>query len=378
MSVLISIIVPVFNCGDTIENCINSLTGQTLENIEIICSDDGSQDSSLSIINDLAGKDSRIKVISAERNMGTLMARKKAVELASGEYIMFCDGDDWYEPNACEELYASAREKDLDVLMYEVKAVNSETEENYARHKWMQNGFRVKEECIRHEHAIPQINRINGLNNKIIRADVCRKAYSCTKNIYMTNAEDTYACWLIHFFSDSFETINKTYYNYDYTKGGTGINSRTLEQFERFASCMSTYETLTRQFLIDNCASDDIMNRFEEDAEIKRTFCIKEWRRTICNEDAAEALEILMKYFTKEEVLRILHSRLNYVEQTRDHIVLKNDRSEETLKKAKTALETAEENIEKLKKTNEELRNELAQTGDELVKTGDELVKTED
>lgn len=100
----VSIIVPVYNAEKTLKECVNSLIKQTYSNIEIILVNDGSKDNSLKICKEFAEKDSRIIVID-KLNGGVSSARNAGLDIASGEYVMFCDSDDWVNIHWCEELY---------------------------------------------------------------------------------------------------------------------------------------------------------------------------------------------------------------------------------------------------------------------------------
>ena len=109
---LISIIVPVYNAEKYLNRCIDSVLNQTYKNIELILINDGSTDNSLNICQDYANKDNRIKVITQE-NSGVAVARNKGIEVATGEYIMFLDSDDWYDDNYVLHLYKSIDNADL-------------------------------------------------------------------------------------------------------------------------------------------------------------------------------------------------------------------------------------------------------------------------
>ena len=98
---VISIIVPVYNVAPFLSRCLDSLVGQTYENLEIICVDDGSTDGSAAILDACAAKDSRIKVIHQE-NAGVSVARNRGLDAATGEFVTFVDADDWLEPDADE------------------------------------------------------------------------------------------------------------------------------------------------------------------------------------------------------------------------------------------------------------------------------------
>ncbi|MCK9152240.1 glycosyltransferase family 2 protein [Methanobacterium alcaliphilum] len=123
--ILVSIIIPVFNTEDYLEECLDSLINQTLKNIEIICINDGSTDNSLNILKDYAARDNRIKIID-KKNEGQSVARNRGVKEAKGEYIAFVDSDDYINLNAYELLYDFAKKHDHDMVLCDVIRFNSE------------------------------------------------------------------------------------------------------------------------------------------------------------------------------------------------------------------------------------------------------------
>lgn len=111
----VSIIVPTYNVEKYLVECMESIVNQTLQDIEIICVDDGSTDNSGKILDEYAVKDSRIKVIHKE-NGGYGKAMNVGLENATGEYIGIVEPDDYVELNMYEELYKIAHEKNLDLI----------------------------------------------------------------------------------------------------------------------------------------------------------------------------------------------------------------------------------------------------------------------
>ena len=96
----ISVIVPVYNVEPWLRECLESvLLHQDLDDIEVICIDDGSTDASLQILNEFAEKDSRVKVYT-QSNSGLSATRNRGIELSSGEYILFFDNDDMIAENS--------------------------------------------------------------------------------------------------------------------------------------------------------------------------------------------------------------------------------------------------------------------------------------
>lgn len=114
---LLSIIVPVYNSGKYLRQCLESILHQSFKNFEVLVVNDGSTDNSPQIISEIAGKDSRVRVINNSApsgNPGT--PRNQALDLVQGAYIGFVDSDDWIEPHYYEALMATAQEKAADIV----------------------------------------------------------------------------------------------------------------------------------------------------------------------------------------------------------------------------------------------------------------------
>ena len=111
----VSVIVPVYNVEKYLAECMDSVTGQTLQDIEIICVNDGSTDSSPDILKKYKEQDERIVLIDRE-NRGYGYTMNEAIGQASGEYIGIVEADDYVSLKMYEELYCKAREYDLDFI----------------------------------------------------------------------------------------------------------------------------------------------------------------------------------------------------------------------------------------------------------------------
>ncbi len=127
--ILISIIIPVYQAEKTIVRCLKSIVSNNAE-IEIICVDDGSEDNSLIILNELAKNDSRIKVIHQD-NAGAAAARNKGLDFAKGKYIMFCDSDDSYLPNTIDSIVDDICTYKTDYIVFRLKTVKMDGEVVY-------------------------------------------------------------------------------------------------------------------------------------------------------------------------------------------------------------------------------------------------------
>ncbi|MDO4379184.1 MAG: glycosyltransferase family 2 protein, partial [Erysipelotrichia bacterium] len=120
---LVSIIIPVYNTVEYLEECINSVLGQTYKNIELWLIDDGSTDGSEILCDDFVRIDDRVKVIHKE-NEGQGVARNVALDRCSGKYVSFVDSDDIIKPNMIESMVNAIKENNADIALCGI-AVNN-------------------------------------------------------------------------------------------------------------------------------------------------------------------------------------------------------------------------------------------------------------
>lgn len=122
---LISVIVPVYNVEPYINKCIDSILSQTYKNLEVILVDDGSPDNCPKICDDYASIDNRVKVIH-KKNAGLSIARNNALDICTGEYISFVDGDDWIEENLFEIAIGKMQEYAVDIVSFSANIVEND------------------------------------------------------------------------------------------------------------------------------------------------------------------------------------------------------------------------------------------------------------
>ena len=113
MDPLVSIIVPVYNVKPYLNRCVNSLLGQSYQNMELLLVDDGSTDGSETLCDEYAAQDVRVRVLH-KKNGGLSDARNAGVDAAKGEYLSFVDGDDWVSPYYIENLYRALEQAGAD------------------------------------------------------------------------------------------------------------------------------------------------------------------------------------------------------------------------------------------------------------------------
>ena len=111
----ISVLIPAYNVQDYVRQCLDSVISQTLKNVEVICIDDGSKDSTLKILREYEAKYKNI-IVYNQRNIGVGKTRNKAIGYARGEFVIFLDPDDWYPENdVLESLYCAAKRNNVKI-----------------------------------------------------------------------------------------------------------------------------------------------------------------------------------------------------------------------------------------------------------------------
>jgi glycosyltransferase involved in cell wall biosynthesis len=125
---LISIVIPVYNVEKYLRECLDSVVNQTMREIQIICVNDGSTDSSPAILEEYAQKDGRIEVIHKE-NGGLSSARNAAYPYLKGEYSLFVDSDDWIDLTLCEKVFRKTCETDAEIILFSYTSVGGGTKD---------------------------------------------------------------------------------------------------------------------------------------------------------------------------------------------------------------------------------------------------------
>ena len=126
----VTVLVAVYNAADFLPRCLDSLTGQSLKDIQVVCIDDGSTDGSLQVLNGYALRDRRIEVIHLEENGGQAHARNVGLVQARGRIVCMVDADDWLSADALE-LMSAAFDDDTDSVLFDVVRVSGGSEQPY-------------------------------------------------------------------------------------------------------------------------------------------------------------------------------------------------------------------------------------------------------
>lgn len=246
---VISVIVTAYNIADYIERGVNSIRGQTYQNLEIIVVDDGSVDGTGEICDRLAAKDGRVRVIHKE-NGGPGQARNVGIAQARGSYIGFVDGDDWIDTDMYEKMLGALREQDADLAVCRYRQVHkTHTEDASADRAVLFEGQEVLQYYVQEteEYAIQ-----NAAWNKLYRKQILQGIAFPAGKWY----ED------IMFVTTALGQVNRciyldrAYYNYIIDREGsimnTQINPRTFtDQIPAYYEKTEFLKKLGRQDLAD-------------------------------------------------------------------------------------------------------------------------------
>ena len=236
----ISIIMPVYNMSQYLDEVLESWCSQTFPYIQIICVDDASTDDSLDLLKKWAKKDSRILLHHFDKNVSAWAARKWGICHSHSKYIMFADADDTIVSTACEELYREMEHNPVDILHFNATIVNAANLPD-ARIQSMErfaapyHGFLKGDEVFR---ACFQEEKYRfTLWNKIFRAELCKQAVEGTPDYYLPKAQDALLYWAVALHAASYRGLpKKKLYNYYFGRGATGHNYLNIAQFTRYCT----------------------------------------------------------------------------------------------------------------------------------------------
>ncbi len=140
MRTAISVILPVYNQERYLKQCLDSVMDQTFRDIEILCVDDGSTDTTPKILADYAGKDTRIRLFQ-QPHRGAGAARNLGLSMANGDFLVFWDSDDWFETEALESMYLKIIRQHADICVCGVRKYDDQTSCSQPAYSYLRTGY---------------------------------------------------------------------------------------------------------------------------------------------------------------------------------------------------------------------------------------------
>lgn len=228
----VSVIVPVYNSQEYIYECVNSLLCQTLEDIEIILVNDGSTDSSPSILDNFAKKDKRIKVIH-QTNKKQGGARNSGIKIAKGEYITFVDSDDWVDKYFLEKLYKKAIQSKSDIVMCDYYRAKSFLKFKKVKKSRIDNIF-LQNDHINLKTSSLQPSRKSSFCmavcwNKLFKNELAKKYLKFPEGIFF---EDSPPVFLALAMAKKISVVNEKLYFYRISNLSSTTHSKDERRFD--------------------------------------------------------------------------------------------------------------------------------------------------
>ncbi|WP_314815415.1 glycosyltransferase family 2 protein [Hoylesella nanceiensis] len=222
MSVAISIIVPIYKAEKTLRRALDSILAQTFTNYELILVNDGSPDNCPAICEEYAAKDPRIKLIN-KKNEGASSARNTGLEIATGDYTLFLDSDDYVDAEGLDKLYATSINENADITICDFYH-----EDEYTR-KYIQQ---KPTSCQPSQVLKDLFHHIGGFMwNKLIRRSLYKKlGISYPKNISMYEDQYVIAQFLMHNIKIAYCPVAFYHYMYNSNSLSRNYNDKTYEK----------------------------------------------------------------------------------------------------------------------------------------------------
>ena len=253
----ISVVVPVYNVEKYLRECLDSLANQTFEDFEVICVNDGSDDSSPDILEEYASEDERFKIVSQE-NKGLSGARNTGMNYIKGRYLLFLDSDDWLELNALELLYNHANALNSEMVIFPYRYFNQETKQYEENDFTKLNMFdsSVDNKNFNYKNIPETVFRIPHESIKLYDVKTLKKL--AVKFPEGLNYEDAYFFYKIFFKLNKVSIIRTQIYNYRIRNDSictTGTEKsfdifKILTSIENFLKEDEIYESFKDEFIL--------------------------------------------------------------------------------------------------------------------------------
>lgn len=244
----VSVIIPVYNVEQYLRECLDSIVNQTLKEIEIICIDDGSTDSSLDILKEYATKDKRITIIT-QNNLYAGVARNAGLTVAKGEYLSFLDSDDFFELTLFEETYNIAQKEKSEIVFYKYtyyddKSKTKERETGISKKYTSKQIYTTKTKKLKND-----LFRICDHTpwNKLINRELVTKEKIYFQSLKSSN--DTYFAFLVLACSKKISLYYKSLLYYRYDREGSLVKSRDKFPFGFYYAYTGLHHTLEEKNL---------------------------------------------------------------------------------------------------------------------------------
>lgn len=296
---ILSVLIPVYNVEPYLRDCLDSVVRQSMKELEIICVDDGSTDGSFQILKEYAQKDPRVKVIHKEKNEGLLLARKTAVNAASGAYFLFVDSDDYIGPDLCAFAEEITRTESADIIQFGAAVCDSS--HDAAKAAWLKHRITPAPKTLASGEILREayVNRsyTTTLWGKLYKSDLCKKAYQALPDVYCYAGEDIFTYFYLAYYAQSYKGIpTRAYYTYRHGLGITNAEIMSLEKFEMYCN-MSKLVKFIHDNLIQESEDSNLWDSYRALTRRVSEDCCRIYASRIRPEDKEDAWKLLVAYW---------------------------------------------------------------------------------
>ena len=244
----ISVVIPVYNAERTLSPCLDSILKQTFNDFEVICVDDGSTDESPNLLNDYSSEDGRIRVIK-QSNQFAGTARNTGMSAAIGDYVIFLDSDDFFEPNLLEDTYSRAEETNAQIVMFGARHYDESTTLFYET-PWYLKTNCIADKPVFNRHDVPDDILTITLPvpwTKLYRTDFVKR--EGLRYLPLRNTEDSYFTLVSVAIADRIAWINKPLVNYRVGNSASSQNNLSDAPCCFIEAYRAIYDELNRRGL---------------------------------------------------------------------------------------------------------------------------------
>ena len=291
---LISVIIPVYNVENYLRQCLDSIINQTLNDIEIICVDDGSTDKSLDILKEYKQKDNRITILT-QQNLHAGVARNTGYKTATGKYLSFLDSDDFFELNMLEDMYNQAEKDGSDVVVCGYRGYSNKT------HQYIKN-YPIDSKLTAMSPVEPQqlgekLFEVSGLNawSKLFKKELFDE-YNLHFEECVSCNDLTCVCTALAL-ANKISFMDKFYISYRMNQHNN-LTAHRHTHTESFLFAIQQLENNLKHF--------DIYDKFKEPFVYKVKISFK-WEMALCTELQKRQRKAYAKKHLSEELFGLLY-----------------------------------------------------------------------
>ncbi len=250
----VSVVMPVYNSQDYLEQALCSLLNQSLSDIEIICVDDGSDDGSLKILNRFGGKDDRVTVI-AKNHSNAGDARNAGMKEANGKYLLFLDSDDFFSPEMIEIVYNEAEEKEADIIVFGGNNYSEKTKKTEINSGLLQMNLVPGEEVFNLKEHRGRISFSSSAPwNKLFLKEFIKENELQFQSVQSAN--DLFFVTMAMLLADRITVIDRQLISYRTDNPKSLQGSEEKSPYDGLSALRYLYDELKRRKIFDRCRMD--------------------------------------------------------------------------------------------------------------------------